>query len=220
MSRTSSAYAPRRPLSLAAAVAASLAVLVASPAGASPEETVDPLLSAAVPSTQLWSDHAWVAQNRSSAKKQPQRKRITLDLQQADIHNVIRLIADVSGMNIVVGDEVKGTVTIKLKNVPWDEALRIILKTKQLGMVWEGDNLIRVALQADLDEERRRALEQADDCVKQGALKTKLVSVSYARASEMMPLIKATLTERGTVAVDERTNTIIIRDVACSPAFR
>lgn len=219
MSRTSEAYAPRRLLSLSPAALAAVGLLASTSAGASPGG-VDPLLRAPVPSTQVWSDHACLTHSRQSKEGRNTRRRITLDLQQADIHNVIRLIGDVSGINIVVGDDVKGKVTMKLRNVPWDEALRIILKTKQLGMVWEAKNLIRVAPQAVLDEERRRELDLADDCVKNGPLKTKLVPVNYSRASEMVPLLKAMVTERGKVTHDERTNTVIIRDVACSPAFR
>src|SRR5262249_10551177 len=85
-------------------------------------------------------------------------RKISLDFQDADITNVIRLLADVSGLNIVVGDDVKGKVTLKLVNVPWDQALEIILKMNNLGQVREG-NIIRIATLQNIarqeDEEAR-----------------------------------------------------------------
>jgi type IV pilus assembly protein PilQ len=148
-----------------------------------------------------------------SSRREP-AKKITIDVQDADIHNVIRLFADVSGKNIVVADDVKGKVTIKLKNVPWDQALSVVLATKSLGYV-ETANIIRVAPQATLDAEQGARLLRANDCLEKGNLTTRMIPVSYARASDMLPVIKETLTKRGTAVVDERTNTIIVRDVSC-----
>jgi type IV pilus assembly protein PilQ len=150
--------------------------------------------------------------------KKDRGKRITLDLYQADITNVIRLLGDVSGKNVVLGDDVKGTVTLKLKNVPWRDAMRIILKLKGLGMEEQG-GIIRVAPQARLDAERQAWLDQQDDWQRKAPLKTKLIPVNYARAAELVPHIKALLSERGTVTHDERTNVIIVRDVVGSPAL-
>ncbi len=143
------------------------------------------------------------------------KKRINLDVQNADIRNVVRLIGDTSGQNFVIGDDVKGRVTIKLRNVPWDEALDVILATKDLGKTQHGDNIIRIAPRTVLEEERARRLDRADECQEKGPLTTRLIPVNYGRAADMAPLVKATLTKRGTVTFDERTNTLIVRDVDC-----
>jgi type IV pilus assembly protein PilQ len=145
-------------------------------------------------------------------------KRITLDLYKADIINVIRLFGDVSGKNIVVGDDVQGEVTIRLKNVKWRTALKMILKLEGLGMEEQG-GIIRIAPQATLDAEKKAALDAADQWRQKAPLRTKIVPVNYARAQEMVPHVKALLSERGSVTFDERTNVLIVRDVAGSPAF-
>lgn len=147
--------------------------------------------------------------------KRPPRRRITLDLQDAEVRNVIRLIAEVSQLNIVVGDDVEGKVTLKLRDVPWDQALDVVLKAKGLGMAWEGDNIVRVAPQALLDEERRRRLDAAADCRTSAPLKTRTIQVNHARAADLVPIVKDTLSARGRVTYDERTNVLIVKDVDC-----
>lgn len=146
-------------------------------------------------------------------------KRITIDLYKADIVNVIRLFADVSGKNIVIGDDVQGTVTLRLKNVRWRTALSMILKLEGLGMEERG-GILRIAPQAKLDAERQAALAQAERWQQQAPLRTKVVPVDNARARELLPHVEALLSERGKVTVDERTNVLIIRDVVGSPALR
>src|SRR6185503_18661366 len=89
---------------------------------------------------------------RQVAKKRYTGRRIDLDFKGADIHNILRLLADVGQVNIVTSDDVKGEVTIKMRNVPWDQALDVILRSKLLGQVREG-NLIRVAPLAILEKE-------------------------------------------------------------------
>ena len=84
-------------------------------------------------------------------------RRIDLDLKDADIHNVLRLLADVGQVNIVTADNVTGTVTIRMRNVPWDQALDVVLQAKTLGMIRQG-NMIRVAPLADLEKERELQL--------------------------------------------------------------
>ncbi|HEX9295272.1 MAG TPA: AMIN domain-containing protein, partial [Polyangiaceae bacterium] len=84
-------------------------------------------------------------------------RRIDLDLKDADIHNVLRLLADVGRVNVITSDNVSGTVTIKMRNVPWDQALDVVLQSKNLGMVRQG-NLLRVAPLADLEKEREMAI--------------------------------------------------------------
>lgn len=143
---------------------------------------------------------------------------ITLDVYQADLPNVIRLLADVSGKNVVIPEDVQGKVTVKLTNVPWDAALETVLALHDLGMVERG-NIIRVAPRAQLEAEARAALERQEAWRKTAPLRTRIIPVNYARAAELVPLIKDVLSERGKVTYDERTNVLIVRDVPGSPAL-
>ncbi len=108
---------------------------------------------------------------------------------------------------------VGGRVTIVLDQVPWDQALDIILRSLSLGMVREG-NVIRVATSEALDNERRAAIEEANNRVQLKPLETRLVPISYATVDEMIPKVQSVLSPRGTVTPDSRTNTLIIMDVA------
>lgn len=154
----------------------------------------------------------------TAAVARPPRK-ITIDMQNAEIGNVLRLLADVSGENLVYGDEVKGKITLKLKDVPWERALDVICKTRGLGYEREG-NIVRIAPQATLDAELRARLDLVEEQALKGPLTTRIVPLSYARAKEMAEQVKLMLSPRGSVAFDERTNTLIIRDVRGSPALR
>ncbi len=142
-------------------------------------------------------------------------RRIDLDLKDADIHNVLRLIGDVSRRNIVVADDVGGTVTIRLRNVPWDQALAVILQSKGLGKV-EYANMIRIAPLDRLQREREMEIARRQMEVKLAPIETRLIPVSYASAMELQSRVTPLLSERGSVAIDERTNTIIARDVGAA----
>ncbi len=139
-------------------------------------------------------------------------KKITIDLQDADIVNVIRLIGDVSGKNVVVAEDVKGKVTLKLKNVPWDQALDVILKTKDLGQETRG-GIIRVVLQSKLDAERQARLALQEEREKKMPTTVRLIPVNYAVAKELQPQVKEILSQRGKVAFDERTNVLVVEDI-------
>ncbi len=138
-------------------------------------------------------------------------RRIDLDLKDADIHNVLRLLGDVGRVNVVVADNVKGTVTIRMRNVPWDQALSVVLQSKELGMVRRG-NLLRVAPLADLEKERELEIARRKQEVKLAPIETRLMPVSYANADEIAKRVSVLLSERGTIA--SRTNTLIARDVS------
>ncbi len=140
-------------------------------------------------------------------------RRIDLDLKDADIHNILRLLADVGRVNIVTADDVTGSVTIRMRNVPWDQALDVVLQAKGLGMVRQG-NLIRVAPMAQLQKERELRLAQQKQELDLAPLETRLIPVSYAQADELQARAKDFLSPRGSLAVDERTNVLIARDVA------
>ncbi len=139
-------------------------------------------------------------------------KKITIDIQDADIINVIRLIGDVSGKNVVIGEDVKGKVTVKLKNVPWDQALDVVLKTKDLGREDRG-GIIRVVPQAKLDAEREARLKLQEEREKKLPTTVRLIPVNYAIASQLTPQVKELLSARGKVTFDARTNVIIVEDI-------
>jgi len=138
--------------------------------------------------------------------------RISLDFQDADLIGVLRLIAEVSGLNIITTPEVSGKLSLRLINVPWDQALDIILRNANLTMVREG-NVIRIAPKARLAQEREEALRAQKAEQQAEELVTRILPVSYADTKELVSNIKPLLTDRGTVQVDSRTSTLIIKDV-------
>ena len=139
-------------------------------------------------------------------------RRISLDLKDADIQNVLRLLADVSKLNIVAAEDVKGKITIKLRNVPWDQALDIILRSKQLDKVRNG-NIIRVAPIAVLQEEEELRVKRARARVQLEPLGVRLIPVSYAVAGDVAPQVRALLSDRGKVNIDKRTNVLVVEDI-------
>ena len=146
------------------------------------------------------------------AAKRYRGKKITIDLQEADIVNVIRLLGDVSGMNVVIDEDVTGNVTIKLKNVPWDQALDVILRTKSLGKEVKG-GIIRIALQSKLNAERQARLDLLQESRDKQPTAVRLIPVNFAVASELAAQVKEVLSERGKVTTDERTNVIVVEDI-------
>ncbi len=152
---------------------------------------------------------------RTSAnnKKRYTGRRIDLDFKGADIHNILRLLADVGVVNIVTSDDVKGEVTIKMRDVPWDQALDVVLRQKQLGQVREG-NLIRVAPLAVLEKELEQEIARQKQITEVLPTETRLIGVSYADAKSLMDRGRDLLSPRGKISVDERTNTLIVSDVA------
>jgi type IV pilus assembly protein PilQ len=139
-------------------------------------------------------------------------RRIDLDFKDADIHNILRLLSEVGNVNVVTADDVSGTVTIKMRSVPWDQALDVILTAKGLGMVRRG-NLIRVAPQSTLEKERELAIAREKQRLALAPLETRLIPVSYAGAATLQPRVSELLSERGKVAVDVRTNILVVRDI-------
>ncbi|MCA9601051.1 MAG: AMIN domain-containing protein, partial [Myxococcales bacterium] len=139
-------------------------------------------------------------------------RRIDLDFKNADIHDILRLFADVGGLNVVTADNVGGRVTIKMRDVPWDQALDVVLQAKGLGMMRRG-NLIRVAQLSTLEKERESAIARLKQREQLAPLETRLVPVSYATAGAVQPRVRELLSSRGSVSVDERTNMLIVRDI-------
>ncbi len=141
-------------------------------------------------------------------------EHISLDFKDADIKNILRLIAEVSDLNVVAGDDVKGKVTIRLTDVPWDQALEVVLLSNGLGMELQG-NILRVAPIDRINREREKALEAQKKAEKLEPLRKGLVPVSYANVKELRSVITSSklLSSRGSIQYDQRTNTMIVIDI-------
>ena len=139
-------------------------------------------------------------------------KRVSFEFKDIDIHNLLRIIAEISKKNIVVADDVSGKITVRLRNVPWDQALDLVLRSKSLGKE-EFGNIIRVAPLATLESEAKSRAERRKSLIDSTPLSVSLISVNYATAGEMSARVKEVLSARGNVAVDTRTNTLIVRDL-------
>ncbi|MEN6472632.1 MAG: type IV pilus secretin PilQ [Syntrophaceae bacterium] len=148
---------------------------------------------------------------------------ITLDFQNADIHNVLRIIADVSGLNIVTSDEVKGTITIRLKDVPWDQALDVILESKDLGKMDLG-NVVRIAPAGKIEDAKKRMVESQKTTEQLEPLVTSVIPLNFASTKSIMENLEkqggkdkdkgfGILSDRASVIGDERTNTLFVKDI-------
>ncbi len=150
-------------------------------------------------------------------KPQYTGERLTLNFQEIETRAVLQLLADASGQNIVVSDSVNGNVTLRLQNVPWDQALDIVLRTKGLDKRKQ-DNVIIVAPQEELASREKADLAARKDMQELAPLRSEYLQVNYAKAADMAALIKSQnstlLSGRGTVSVDERTNTLLLQDTA------
>jgi type IV pilus assembly protein PilQ len=171
------------------------------------------------------SDDQYVVEIQPQRKKEvaqedkPQYtgERLTLNFQEIETRAVLQLLADASGQNIVVSDSVSGNVTLRLQNVPWDQALDIVLRTKGLDKRRQ-DNVIIVAPQEELAAREKSELAAKKDIQELAPLRSEYLQVNYAKASDMAGLIKSQggslLSNRGSVAVDERTNTLLLQDTS------
>jgi type IV pilus assembly protein PilQ len=145
-------------------------------------------------------------------KREYTGRRITLDFHDIEIRNLLRLIADVSKKNIVVADDVSGKVTVALRNVPWDQALDLVLKTKGLDKEEMG-NVIRVAKIEEIAKEQTARAEAQKARAPLIPLKVRIIPVNFARSADVSARVKDVLTERGTVTTDDRTNVLIVKDI-------
>jgi type IV pilus assembly protein PilQ len=158
-------------------------------------------------------------------KKEYKGERLTLNFQDIETRAVLQLLADASGQNIVVSDSVTGSVTLRLQNVPWDQALDIVLRTKGLDKRQEG-NVIIVAPAAELASREKAELAAKKDIQELEPLRSEYLQVNYAKASDIAALLKGAFAavrggrhqfgavEPRLVAVDDRTNTLLLQDTA------
>ena len=142
-------------------------------------------------------------------------ERLSLNFQDIEVRSVLQLLADFTGLNMVVSDTVGGNVTLRLRDVHWREALDIILKTKGLTMRQDG-NIIMVAPMAEVAMQEQMEAEAVLRMQELSPLVSDMIQVKYAKANDLAELIKAAdnklLSDRGNVTVDSRTNTLLLRD--------
>ena len=143
--------------------------------------------------------------------------RLSLNFQDIEVRAVLQLLADFTGLNMVVSDTVSGRITLRLKNVPWDQAMDIILKTRGLSMR-RNDNVVLVAPTEEIAAREKLELESQQQIEELAPLRSELVQVNYAKAADLAALLKSSdnklISERGSVSIDERTNTLLVQDTA------
>ncbi len=157
------------------------------------------------------------AANQKKHKKRFTGQRISLNFQDIKIRSVLQIIADVAHVNMVVSDSVHGSMALRLNNVPWDQALDIILRTQGLGQSRQG-NVILVAPLKELAAQRAAELAASKQQQKLEPLQSTIIQVNYAKAKNIAALLKSNsnsfLSSRGKVSVDTRTNTLLVEDTA------
>ncbi len=154
---------------------------------------------------------------RLKAQKVYEGDRLSLNFQDIEVRAVLQLLADFTGLNMVVSDTVSGRITLRLKNVPWDQAMDIILKTKGLSMR-KTDNVILVAPTEEIAAREKLELESQQQIAELAPLRSELIQINYAKAEDLAKLLKSPdnklLGDRGSVSIDERTNTLLVQDTA------
>ena len=140
-------------------------------------------------------------------------ERISLSFQSVDFRSLLQIIADVAGTNMIVSDTVNGQIAMRLQNVPWDQALDIILRTKGLGMRRQG-NVMLVAPVEEIASRERAEAEAAKQKVELSPLHSEIIQINYAKASDLGNIVKnktnSILSARGSVTVDDRTNSLLV----------
>lgn len=145
-------------------------------------------------------------------------ERISIDLQDADVELVLRLISEVSGYNLILDDEVSGKISLKLVDIPWDQALDLVLLQRNMGMVMKG-NIMRIATigkieaeRAQLQKAREAAIQAKASLENLAPLKTDYIQINYSTAADFEGKVKTFTTSRGSVSSDPRTNILIVTD--------
>ncbi len=172
-------------------------------------------LTSPVPLADNWQDESGLSAVAETARRQDEAsyaRAMNLNMQNADINTVLRAVANFSGRNIISAPDVTGTVTVALVDVPWKEALSVILRANSFGFV-EENGIIRVDTAENLRTEElaaKAALKQSDDLE---PLTTQIIGIDFANAVEVKDAVGSMLTNRGSVEVDERTNSLIVSDI-------
>ena len=173
------------------------------------------------------SDNQFTVEIRETTKEEKEQvqkdkfgytgERLSLNFQDIEVRSVLQLLSDFTGQNIVVSDSVTGNLSLRMQNVPWDQALDIVLKTKGLAKR-ENGNVILIAPSEEIAAREKLELESMKQIEELAPLYSDLIQVNYAKATDLSELLSnedsTQLSERGKVTVDERTNTLLIQDTS------
>src|SRR6185436_8043099 len=202
-----SPLAPAAPVRKPATVAPVLQQAAVPPASAPAPTPVPPAAQAA--GGQPGGNAQGVPQSPARYTGHP----VSLDFSGADLRSVLRTFAEISGLNIVIDPTIQGTVDVSLRDVPWDQALDIILRANRLGYSVDG-TIVRIAPLTVLADEETQRRKLSDEQALAGELRVMTRALSYARAEDLRALLTATaLSQRGSIQTDARTNTMIINDL-------
>jgi len=196
------------------------------PPVAKADEEPEPMDAKAEPASLQGSQSWGFLTGSSDVGRKYRGQRISMDFKDADLTNVFRIIAEVSNLNIITADDVKGKVSLRLVNVPWDQALDVVLRSKSLGATQEG-NVLRIAplsslrkeeqdrfdAQKQVDQSRQESLNRAAEVKATQEAVFDTIPVSYSKASELLAKIKPLTSKFGRLDSDDRTNMLIIRDL-------
>lgn len=138
-------------------------------------------------------------------------KKISIEVKDIEVRNAINLIAEYSGANLVMSEGVTGSLALKLKNVPWDQALILILKAKKLGYTRQG-NVLRISPLSEIKQEEEDAMKLAESRRKIEPLKVQMIPINFSKISDLQGQIKSIITDRGSIVADTRTNALIITE--------
>jgi type IV pilus assembly protein PilQ len=138
---------------------------------------------------------------------------IDIDVREAEVQDVLRLLSEVGGFNLAVDPGVACAATLKLKQVPWPQVLDLVLRTCRLEQERLGENLVRVASAEEIRKEYEERRKYQQEKALAGPLETRYVRLAYGRARDLAPVLSKFLSPRGSVVFDERTNTLVITDI-------
>ena len=138
-------------------------------------------------------------------------KKISIEMRDIEVRNAINLIAEESGANLIMSEGVTGNLALKLRSVPWDQALVLILKAKKLGYTRQG-NVLRISPMTEIKQEEEDAMKLVDTRRKIEPLKVQMIPINYAKISDLQGQIKTVITDRGNIVADSRTNSLIITE--------
>ena len=172
------------------------------------EETAQATAPAAKPAADIDFQKKTVDEGRPQYSGEP----YDFSFKNADISNILKFIAKVSGLNMVINPNVTGKFTCELVQVPWDQALEIMLKVNGLDMIQEG-NILRIGRVEDLAQEAKRRQELREAREQEGNLEVSTRTLSYAKVKDVQAILKKQMSPRGELVIDDRTNTLIISEV-------
>lgn len=140
-------------------------------------------------------------------------KKISVEILNGELRDVINFISEESGANLVLSDDVTGKISVKLRQIPWDQALVVIMQSKQLGYIRQG-NILRIAPLTAIRAETDSAKSLLESQKLLEPIKVKVIPISYSKAKDLEPQLQGFLSTRGSAKADERTNSIVVKDIA------